>query len=416
MKKGFVGCLALSALALSAPVSAERIFVPVLEPAALEGNAVATRVRSGDQVLAELSPAKRGSLMTFDAESAFDVSAWTVDRAGREIAEVPVFSDAEAYVAGLDVPLDRLARPQAVASLQVGAANLSEQTASCKATLFARNGSRLAEIPFEVAPMSLTRKDGLAGAGRGRVSEVRVTCDQSFYPFASTADEGGLNPTLAKGTGPNGSCDFFMSLVQQNDGSHTLATPPGIFHNATRSDTKGIICVRANTELRVAKATFEWDVTVGPWSSRDKSGLHNLGYFFLERYRMGTVGNINIAGPNKSFLKFAQNVNMAPPSNTNAKAGLAMQPGATYHVVYVFDAHNKSASVQVSLNGVEVKKLVKETKPGNNQSLVLEPYGSGNLAGLALVLEFGNFTGQHHPEEASIGWKYSNFKMKVTTK
>lgn len=72
--------------------------------------------------------------------------------------------------------------------------------------------------------------------------------------------------------------------------------------------------------------------------------------------------------------------------------------------------------MQVSLNSVEVKKLVKETKPGNNQTLVLEPYGSGNLAGLALVLEFGNFTGQHHPEEASIGWKYSNFKMKVTTK
>ena len=415
MKKSFV-CVALSALALTAPVSAEKVYVPILETTAADGAVAATRVRAGGEVIANLAPAKRTGLIALETEDAFQVSAWTVDRAGREIAEVPVFSGAEAYVAGLDVPLDRLTRPRAIASLQVGAANLSEHTASCQATLFARNGNRLAEIPFEVEPMSLTRKDGLAVAGRGRVSEVRVTCDQSFYPFAFAADEGGLNPTVAKGIGPNGSCDFFLPLVRQNDDSFTLQTPAGIFHTATRQDPKGVVCVRVGTELRVAKATFEWDVTVGPWSSRDKAGLHNLGYFFLDRFRSGTIGNINVAGPNKSFLKFAQNVNMPPPSNTNVKAGYAMHPGATYHVVYTFDAHNKSASLQVFHNGVEVKKLAKETKPGNNQSLILEPYGSGNLAGLATVLEFGNFLGQHHPEEASIGWKYANFKMRVTTK
>lgn len=415
MKKGFA-YVALSALALAAPASAERIYVPVLEKAAEDGGVVATRVRAGGQVLADLAPAKRSGLISFETEEAFEVSAWTVDRAGREIAEVPVFSDAEAYVAGLDVPLDRLTRPRAVASLQVGAANLSEQIAFCQATLFGRNGNRLAEIPFEVEPMSLTRKDGLAVAGRGRVSEVRITCDQSFYPFALTADARGLNRTLAKGTGPNGACDYFLPLVRQNDGSFSLQTPPGVFHTATKGDPKGIVCVKSGTELRVAKATFEWSVTAGPWSQRNRAGLHNLGYFFLERYRSGTVGNINVAGPNKNIIRFIQNVNMPAGTNTNTKTGYATQTGATYRYIYTFDAAKKSASLQVFHNGIEVKKLNADAKPGNNQTLILDPYGSGNLAGLAMVLEFGNFLGQHHPEEASIGWKYANLKVNVITK
>lgn len=412
MKKRFV-FLALSALTLAAPVSAERIYVPVWETAS-GGDIVATRVRAGGEVLADLAPAKRG-LISLDAEEPFEVSAWTVDRAGREIAEVPVFSDAETYVAGLEVPLDRLSRPRAIASLQVGAANLSEQTASCQATLFAKNGNRLAEIPFEVEPMSMARKDGFAVGGRGRVSEIRVTCDQSFYPFAATAGPGGVNPSIAKGVGPNGTCKYFVPLVRQTDGTLSLEVR-GLFHTATKGDPKGIICVKSGNELRIGKAIFEWDVTAGPWSSRNQSGLHNLGYFFLDRYRMGTIGNVNQAGPNKSFLKFAQNVNMPPPANTNVKAGYEMKQGSTYHVAYTFDAHNKSATLQVYLNGLEVKKLTKETKPGNNQTLVVEPFGSGNLAGLSMVLEFGNYLGQHHPEEASIGWKYSNFKLRLNPK
>jgi hypothetical protein len=413
MKKSFV-FLALSALTLAAPVSAERIYVPVWETAASGGDIVATRVRAGGEVLADLSPAKRG-LISLDAEEPFEVSAWTVDRAGREIAEVPVFSDAEAYTAGLEVPLDRLSRPGAVASLQVGAANLSEQTASCKATLFARNGSPLAEIPFEVEPMSMARKDGFAAAGRGRVSEIRVTCDQSFYPFAATAGAGGLNPSIAKGVGPNGACDVFQPLIRQTDGTYFMEVK-GTFHTTSKTDPKGIICVKVGTELHIGKAVYEWDVTAGPWSTRDKSGLHNLAYFFLDRYRGGTVGNINQAGPNKSFLKFMQNVGMAPGTNTNVKAGYAMQTNATYHVVYTFDAHNKSATLQLLQNGLEVKKISKETKPGNNQTLVVDPFGSGNLAGLGMICEFGNYFGQHHPEEAAVNWKYSNFKLRLDPK
>src|SRR6185295_12678613 len=231
------------------------------------------------------------------------ISAWMVGRRGEILTEVPAFTENEAYAAGTDVPLDGLPRPRAMASLLVGAANLSEQTASCQATLFARNGSRLAEISFEVEPMSLAREDALAKAGRGRVDAVRVTCDQSFYPFAAAADPSGLRPVFAKGIGPNGSCSFYLNLVKQTTNDHYFtASPPGVFHEATKANPKGIICIKAPGELKIAKAVFEWDVNVGPWSPRDRSGLHNLAYFFLDRYRSGVVGNVNAAGPNKDIL------------------------------------------------------------------------------------------------------------------
>jgi hypothetical protein len=260
--------------------------------------------------------------------------------------------------------------------------------------------------------MSLAREDATAWA-TGGIEEARVTCDQSFYPFAVAADANELHPTFAKGIGPNGACNAFLTLTQLASGSYIATTPPGLFHTATKGNPKGILCLKATKELKIARATFEWDVTVGPWSKRDRAGLHNLAYFFLDRYRSGVVGNVNAAGPNKSFLKFMQNVGMPKGSNTNNKAPYLLQENLTYHFVYTFDAASKKAVLQAFLNGVEVQGFDKEVKPGNNQTLVVQPY---TAQGLALVAEFGNYVGQHHPEEATIDWKYLNFRVVMVPK
>ncbi|HEX9941067.1 MAG TPA: hypothetical protein VGG03_03560 [Thermoanaerobaculia bacterium] len=447
MKKGSVFA-ALCALALAAPATAERFYVPVLGTTAADGSALATKVwvanadgverpvaaqfhdavrvegservvtaRAGGQLLAGLAPAGKAGLIAIDADAALEISAWMVGRGGEGLVEVPVFTENEVYAAGTDVPLGDLPRPRAMASLLVGAANLATQAASCQATLFDRNGSLLAEIAFEVAPMSLAREEALAKAGRGQVDAVRVTCDQSFYPFAVAADEGGLVSVFAKGIGPNGACGFSLTLVKQANGHYTVGQA-GLFHDATKANPKGIICIRTAEELRIGKAVYEWDVTVGPWSTRDRAGLHNLAYFFLDRYRSGVVGNINAAGPNKSFIKFMQNVGMPRYTNTNVKAGYEMKQGQTYHFIYTFDAHNKLATLQTFLGGVEVLRLSKEVKPGNGQALVVRPYAKASQVGggLAMVAEFGNYVGQHHPEEASLFWKYSNFRVDMSPK
>jgi hypothetical protein len=448
MKKGLVHAT-LCAVALAAPAAAERIYVPVLGPTAGDGSALTTKVwiantdgvnrrvaarfldAAGDeqvvapgatgQILQDLGAGEKAGLIAVDAgaadaEPSVDVTAWTVGEKGHA-AEVPVFTDQEVYSAGVDVPLAELPSPGAMASLLVGAANVSDKAAACTATLYARGGARLAEVPFEVEPMSVTREDVLARTGKRRVAAVHVTCDQSFYPLAVATERGTRQVVYAKGVGPNGPCNYTVALEQQAGGTWGAATPLAPFHAATRNDPKGIICLRAPQDLRIARARFEWDVTVGPWSTRDRAGLHNLAYFFLERYRSGVVGNVNAAGPNKSILKFMQNVGMPRGSNTNAKSNYELQRGQTYRFVYIFDAANRQVTFQTLLNGVEVNKITGECRPGG-QTLMIKPYaplGSGP-GGLALVAEFGNYNGQHHPEMPSWDWSFSNFKVTMVPK
>jgi hypothetical protein len=389
MKKGLVYG-ALCALALAAPAAAETFYLPILGTHAAGGNGL-TKVRAVDTDDAgQVAFTEKAGMVAIDLE--------------------------ELYQAGTDVQLADLPKPRAMRSLLVGAANLSEKGASCQATLIGRDGSRVGDSTFYVEPMSLVRRDGLAAAGGGRVFEVRVTCDQSFYPFAIATDGSGKGPIIAKGIGPNGACNSFLTMVKQSTGHYITVGPPGVFHEATKAAPKGIVCIRVPEELRIGKAVFEWDTISGPWSTRDRSGLHNLGYFFLDRYRSGVVGNINVAGPNKSFLKFMQNVGMTRGSNTNNKVKFVMQTGVTYHQVYTFDAAKKTATMQVFLNGAQVSSVTKNTSPGNNQALVIRPFGTGILTGLGMTAEFGNYLGQHHPEEASIGWKFANFKIDMTPK
>jgi hypothetical protein len=450
MKKGIVQAVALCTLTLAAPAAAERFYVPVLGTTAADGSPLATKVlvtsadgverpiaarfldamggtggeravtaRAGGHLLADLAPANKAGLIAIDGDEDLGINAWLAGRGGAALAEVPVFTPQEIYQANLDVPLGGLpGRRAAMASLAVGAANLSEKTAFCRASLYDKSESRLlAEIPFEVEPMSLTHEKAPASVGGGRVEAVRVTCDQSFYPFAVAADKSGLRPTVATGIGPNGACTAFLTLTQLPGSVNYIATvPPGVFHTASKAKPKGILCLKATKELKIAKATFEWDVTVGPWSKRDSSGMHNLAYLFLDRYRSGVVGNVNAAGPNKNILKFMQNVGMPKGSNTNQKSSYLLQKDLTYHFVYTYDAASKKAKLQAFLNGVEVNGFDKEVKPGNNQTLIVRPYGSGGLSGLALVAEFGNNNGQHHPEMETWDWKYANFRVVMVPK
>jgi hypothetical protein len=414
MKKGLIFG-ALCALTLAIPATAEKIYVPVLGATAADGSVLATKVwvANAEGVEREV-PAGRVGLVAIDADSVDHVRALLASR-GDGGAEVPAFTEEEAYQAGLDVPLGDLPSPRSLRSLIVGAANLSEQTASCKATVSRPDGSLLGEVQFDVEPMSLTRRNALAAVGRGRVGAVSVTCDQSFYPLGVALDASGKSPIITKGIGPNGACTYFLTVLKQPSG-HYATAQQGPFHVATKASPKGILCLKTTEDLRIGKAVFEWDTTLGPWSPRDKSGLHNLAYFFLNRYRGGVVGNINLAGPNKSFLKAMQNISMAPGTNTNNKVDYAATTGLTYHTVYTYDATNKLVTMDLRLNGLTVAKFNVAAQPGNSQTLLVKRYGTGTLAGLAMVGEYGNYLNQHHPEEATVGWTYSNFKLDMTPK
>lgn len=392
---------ALCALTLAVPAAAEKVYVPVL-------GATKLWVTSAEGVKGV--PTGRVGLVAVDADAYENVRAVLDDR-----LEVPAFTEEETYQAGLEVPLADLPRPREMKSLTVGAANLSEQTASCKAALSRPDGSSLGEVQFDVEPMSLARRDALAAFAGARIGGVTVTCDQSFYPLAVATQGSGKPAIIAKGTGPNGACTFFLTALKQPSGHYETAQQ-GVFHQATKANPKGILCLKATADIIATKVVYEWDVNVGPWSPRDKSGIHNLGYYFLDRYRSGVIGNVNALGPNKSSLKIMQNINMAPGTNTNASTHYLMVQGQTYHVIYTYDAANKRATMQLLLNGQSMANFGLNSQPGNNQTLIFKRFGTGNLAGMISSMEFGNYTNQHHPEEATIGWTYSNFHMDITPK
>ena len=435
---------ALLTLAGSLPATAERLYVPVISAPDAEGRTLNTEiwvangaqaksavnatfvrggavtakarafdVEPGGRLLDRLAGAGEIGLVAIDADENA-ISAWMPSGDGSSVAEVPVIGPRDEYHAGAEPGLD-VARDYD--RFFVGAANTSDQAASCHAILFDGSDVEIARIPFEVPARSLARHDAAGWLGAQKAAYAQVGCNRSFYPIGvttSTGPDGGTSAIVAKGVGPNGACQKFVTLVQL-PGGVLGANVPDNFHQATNANPKGIVCIKTPVELKIGKAIFEWDLSVGPWSS-NPSGVHNAAYFFLERYRSGVVGNTNLLGPGKNLAKWMQNVGMPKGGNTNAKAEFAAER-VVYHMSYLFDAINKTATWTIQNSARQTLKTVtNRVSPGNNQTLIIKPYGSGGLAQLAMVAEFGNYRGQHHPEMASIGWTYANFTIALTPK
>ena len=442
MRRMFVYA-ALLTLAASAPAAAVRLYVPMIGAPDAEGRALPTKiwvangqaksavtagfvrggrvaqekrfdVEAGGRLLDRVAGAGEIGLVAVDANE-LAVSAWIPAGDGNGVSEVPVIGPNDSFHAGAEPGLE-VAREYG--RLLVGAANVSDQAASCHAILFDDSNVEIARIPFDVPAMSLARHDAAGWLGAQKAAYAQVSCNREFYPIGvttETGNDGATSAIVAKGVGPNGACQKWITLGQFSGGTLGGELPDN-FHQATRANPKGIVCIKTPVVLKVGKAVIDFDVSVGPWSSRDKSGVHNLGYFFLDRYRSGVVGNLNFVGPNKNTAKWMQNVNMPKGSNTTAKNGFAAER-VVYHISYVFDAANKKATMYIQNSARQTLQTVTgNTQPGNNQTLIIKPYGQGGLAQLAMVAEFGNYLGQHHPEEATIDWTYANLTIALTPK
>ena len=442
MRRMFVYA-ALLTLAASAPVAAERLYVPMIGVPGAEGRALPTEiwvangqaktavtagfvrggrvaqekrfdVEGGGRLLDRVAGTGEIGLVAVDAEE-MAVSAWIPAGDGNGVSEVPVIGPDDSFHAGAEPGLE-VARDYE--RLLVGAANVSDQAASCHAMLFDESNVEIARIPFDVPAKSLVRQDAAGWLGAQKAAYAQVGCNREFYPIGvttQTGNDGQTGAIVAKGIGPNGACQKFLTFGQLPGGVLGVNLPDN-FHQATTANPKGIVCIKTPVELKVARAVIDFDVSVGPWSSRNKSGIHNLGYFFLDRYRSGVVGNLNFVGPNKDLAKWMQNVNMPKGSNTTGKAGFHAER-LVYHISYVYDAASKKATMLIQNAARETLQTVTgNTNPGNNQTLIIRPYGQGSLAQLAMVAEFGNYLHQHLPEEASVGWTYANLTIALTPK
>ncbi|HEV8239119.1 MAG TPA: hypothetical protein VGS57_07120 [Thermoanaerobaculia bacterium] len=409
------GLCALSVFAT--PASAERLYVPLVGGDDLAGKPLGTSVwvasddgtsrQVASQALGKLGAPAAGhaaALLAFDGDAA-RVSAWLGADGSGDPVEVPVIGEHDLYAAGSSPALELAA----FATTRVGAANIGDASATCRVELDGDSPSASART-FVVPPKSFAAIDLAPGTtdDDNAPSSAHVTCDQPFYPLAvSTGDD--LQVVVAKGSGPNGSCDKRLNLTPQPDGSW-LAAANGNFHVATTRHPKGVLCIDAPRELRVASAVYDWDVVAGPWWRKKKDGIHNLGYFFGERYRSGVIGNVNTIGT-RNQLKFMQNYDMPPGSNTSVSGSCQMQKGGRYHVTYTFDAEHEQATLQLFRNGVEVKSLSQQTHP-DGDTLLVQPYEGA----LALIAEFGNYDAKGLPEVPTVGWTYANFRLRLYPK
>lgn len=415
---GSIAAALLAVVSLACPAAAERLYVPLVA-ATVDGQPVATSVwiasddgtsrqvaAPASRKLASLGASSAVSLMPLDGDAA-RISAWLAGDGSDDPVEVPVIGEHDVYATGSSPTLELAAE---TAALRVGAANLGDAAATCHADLSSNSHLDGNRREFVVPPKSFAAIDvtpGTTGDDAASTS-ARVTCDQPFYPLAVATGDG-LRVIVAKGSGPNGSCDKRLSLAPQPDGSW-LASTDGNFHVGTTRHPKGVLCINAPRELRVGRAVYDWDVTAGPWWRKRKDGIHNLGYFFGERYRSGVIGNVNTIGT-RNQLKFMQNYDMPPGSNTNVSGGYTMQKGGRYHVTYTFDAASEEATLQLFRGGQEVKRLSQQLHAGD-ATLLVQPYDGG----LALIAEFGNYDAKGMPEVPTVGWTYANFRLRLYPK
>jgi hypothetical protein len=440
MKKSLACALALSALGLAAPMRADTVFIPVVEPVNAAGAPLATQLwisnfdgverpyataffqadRAGAAPKAAASstvPADRAvylekvaavgetGLLAVDASPELAISAWIKSTHGKRVfyAGLPVITAENQLAAGTATYLNGVGRDGSRDVTQLALVNLGETAAQCQVDVVALDGSLVRNAgSVEVAAKSMSRFEDALGLRGEAATTARVACDQPFYALAAmvdskTSEVSFVNPADA------------IEKVQARKASATTNpvitfSQSGNFHLATKTDPKKILRIPVPKQLNASRVSAEFDVVAGPWNPRLKKGAHNLIFFHRGRFRSNTLANVNAFGPNNNNFKSAQNLDLPARYSTSAKVGFAFQQGQTYHVSILYSAADNKVTYGIYQNGSLVKGGQYDGSARNR--LITVP-------GTGLVAEFGNYNNQELPEVSSLGWRFANFHVEI---
>ena len=346
-------------------------------------------------VLAGVAPAGESGLLAVEADGELLAGAWLASRAadgGERFSLLPALSERNALPAGDVARLAGLARDGGTARL--GVVNLGEAPARC--TVAADGDLEAAEA---LAPVVPARGLRFAPAVAREVAEVE--CDQPFWAFALVSGAGGGVSVVA----PTDPLAAAPAVAKAAPGA-IVYEAIGLLHTATRQEEKKRLLVPIDKRLGLKKMVVEFDVVPGPWHPQSPNGNHALIWVYRGRFRSNTIANVNAFGPGKDFVKMNQNVDLPARQVTNAKAPLALQRDATYHVRYVYDAAARLATTVVSRDGAAVATMHMQ---GTARNRTLD-------VAAGLVAEFGHYSGQHGPEVPSWGWRYLNLRVEMLPK
>lgn len=426
---------------LSAPLMAERVYIPVVDAQGVDGKSLATQLsvsnfdgverpyssvflksesdgtevsgRGGQTVVPanqavffkRVAAAGEAGLLEIDAAPDMLVSSWIKTTRGQRTfySGVPVITEQNRVAAGGFTYLNGVGRTGSRDVAQLSLVNLGETSSLCQVDAVDLDGAFVRNLgSFAVSSLSLSRFDDALGLRGEAATTLKVSCDQAFYAFAVAVDSASsevsfLNPATAveKATAPKAGK------------ASVVFSQSGVFHVAVKEKPKSILRVPVPDSLRSGNLKAEFDFVAGPWNPRLPSGAHNLLFFHRGRFRGNTIANVNALGPKKDFLKINQNIDLPAKTNTSSKVAQSFVRGQTYHATVNYDASNKSVKLTLSQNGQVLRTL---SLNGTARDRVLMVPASG------LVAEFGNYNNQELPEVSSLGWTFSNFRVEIQIK
>jgi hypothetical protein len=430
--------LSVSVLALGVVTAAGAgtVYVPVVQPSALDGHRLPTHLwisNLGTQEisysrsflpvgvdgaafksLAESAPQKlavdriqvvddaaesgRTGLLAIEAESEVQVDAWVETHHGRQthMGGVPIISDANRFEAGAAAFVNGVSR---IHTAQIALVNLGADSASC-AVDFVRADGTLAggNAQVTVPAVSLGLYDDAFGLRQMQEDvSVSATCDQPFFAFAVEN-----NPRNSRVTFISPASQIAAATVTADASAPIVFSRPGQIHFATTADPKLKLSVPVDKALQLDRLVYDLDITAGPWSTHMAHCAHNIAFFHRGRFRSNCFSNLNAFGPDRYWMKNNQNIDQPAGSNTNAKTNFHFIQGTTYHVNYVFDAVNKQIHIILLQGGHDVAHI---DMPATAQNHILTVPATG------LVLEMGNLLHQVGCEVPSLGWTWSNLTL-----
>ncbi|HEY0511166.1 MAG TPA: hypothetical protein VGH73_04640 [Thermoanaerobaculia bacterium] len=437
MKKSLACSLALAALGLAAPMKAETLYVPVVEPVNAKGAPLATqlwisnfstverpyatvfaqtdREGSATKSIGATIPGDRAvyldkvaaegetGLLAVDAGQDLAVNAWVKTTRGQQVfyAGLPVISSATRIEGGAVTYLNGVGRDGSRDVTQLALINLGAVATQCQVDAVAADGSIARNLgSLEVPARSLSRFEDALGLRGAPAATAQVSCDQPFYALAAMVDSKTSEVSFI-----NPSTVIEKAAARKPPAASVVVfNQSGIFHSATKDNPKGILHIPVTKQFNAGRLSAEFDVIAGPWNPRLPRGAHNMIFFHRGRFRSNTLANVNAFGPGNDVVKSAQNIDLPPHYSTSTKVSILLQEGQTYHVAFIYDALNKAVSFVLSQNG-QVLKTGRYDATAHNRLLV--------IPGTGLVAEFGNYNNQGLPEVASLGWKFANLHVEI---
>jgi hypothetical protein len=442
MKTRFAAGVVLSAVsALSAlPMQAAPVWVPVVGLEGAGGRAIPTKLwisnyagetksyssvfRQTDGVVADEAlqgnvPAEKAVL--FDKASAREqtglleieaadlrVDAWVQTSRGRQtfITRVPVISADVLTEGGATTYLNGLSRNLA----KIGLVNLGAEAARCDVDFLRADGNLAAASATVVVTAGTLQQfdDALGVLPADQAVTAQVSCSQAFYAYAvavnkATSEVSFSTPESAMAV--KAAVNAVKKSATTIDSKGTVVfNAPGLLHKAAKGNEKAIIRIPVPQTLALRQMTIDWDVTPGPWSTKNRAGAHALIWLYRGKFRSNTVANVNFYGPNKNFMKVNQNIDLPQGANTNASGNMTLQQGKVYHYHYVYDSAAKAIVVTVAQDG-HVLRTVRLPASAANGTLTIPATG--------LLADFGHFSTQKGPEVPTWGWSYSNLRVEM---